>query len=126
MNDKEKQKLSRKLEEDHATYFTIYGELEMKFKAVMSTMVQEHIEKVIKDHEAKERVNHEELMAKIDNFISDSKKYVDENKEAIKAIKNLVTGTSFMRGMLIWVAGWIIPIGVIIGAIYGIKEWIKK
>jgi hypothetical protein len=125
MTDEEK-RISEFQDERWRYYFSVYGEIETKLKLMLPILIREQIAEFMHEHDLKDSQNHSEVLARIEKLSTDNALYVNENKNAIKTLNTLVTGTSFMRGMLIWVAGWVIPIGVIIGAIYGIKEWIRK
>lgn len=81
--------------------------------------ISEKISIVVSAHETKELSNYEEVRKL---FVS----HIEETKELNEAFKNLISGGKLVSSVFSIFVKTVAGLGVLIGAVYAIKEWIKK
>lgn len=95
--------------------------------------MEERIRGMIMDHERREFIENAKAREDFGGMVKETKQLIEdhiklskESDETIKFIKEFISGGLFVKRAFVLVVGIIAGMGVVVGAILAIKEWVKK
>ena len=95
--------------------------------------MEERIRGMILDHEKREFIENAKAMEEFGGMVKETKQLIEdhiklskESDDTIKFIKDFISGGLFVKRAFIFVVGIMAGMGVVVGTILAIKEWVKK
>lgn len=95
--------------------------------------MEERIRGMIMDHEKREFVENAKAREEFGGMVKETKQLIEdhiklskESDETIKFIKEFISGGLFVKRAFVFVVGIMAGMGVVVGTILAIKEWVKR